>query len=307
MKSPAQGGWPARPPWSARPAGAGQVPGWSRYATKPGLSGRVQAFPPGRMSREPEGTTSLYEASHRLFSSHPLAARDVNLTGTIRAMVLMVCDGGQAWFFVLSQGCGYDLPLYSLCPWPSGDVVDVAGDGSVPEFLANAVWRGIPLPRHGSVFGWAPPDGAVDALVVVYTDHSPGRPLPCWSVLALAGVREVRWPPFTGRRFLGSWFWEEYRAGRIVLLDDLIADAPGAVFWVNTRQALGSACCAVARDVGDGTGPTVRRGRYVNSEALRAGRPVPSLTALLADTGKIDIAGRFRRPALRDGWPRAAA
>jgi hypothetical protein len=60
------------------------------------------------MSREPVRTVSLYEAGHRLFSSHPLAARDVNLAGTIRAMVLMVCDGGQAWFFVLSQGCGYE-------------------------------------------------------------------------------------------------------------------------------------------------------------------------------------------------------
>lgn len=273
----------------------------------PGLSGPVRSCVPGAVGREGEPPTSLHEACRRLFSSHPLAAREVSLTGTIRAMVLMVCEGGQAWFFVLSEGCGYDLPLYSLCPWPSGDVVDVAGDGSVPGFLADAVWRGIPLPRHGSVFGWAPPDGAVDALVVVYTDHAPGRPVPCWSVLPLAGIPEARWPPFTSRRFLGPWFWEEYRAGRIVLLDDLIAEAPGAVFWVNTRQALGSACCAVARDVGGRTGHTVRRGRYVNSEALRAGRPVPSLTALLADTSKIDIAGRFRRPALRDGWPRVGA
>ena len=307
MKSPAQGGWPARPPWWARPAGAGQVPGWSRYATKPGLSGRVPSGAPGAVSQEAEQTTSLYEACHELFSSHPLAAREVNLTGTIRAMVLMVCDGGQAWFFVLSQGCGYDLPLYSLCPWPAGDVVDVAGDGSVPEFLANAVRRGIPLPRHGSVFGWAPADDAVDALVVVYTDHAPGGPVPCWTVLPLAGIPEARWPPFTGRRFLGPWFWEEYRAGRIVLLDDLIGLAPGAVFWVNTRQTLGSASCAVARDLGGRTGPAVRRGRYLSSNALRAGMPLPSLTALLADTGKIDIAGRFRRPAFRDGWPRAGA
>jgi hypothetical protein len=206
---------------------------------------------------------------------------------------------------VLSQGCGYDLPLYSLCPWPSGDVVDVADGGAVPGFLVNAVMRGVPLPRHGSIFGWAA-DGAVDALVVVYTDRVPGRPVPCWTVLPLAGIPEGRWPPFTGRRFFGPWFWQAYRAGRIVILDDLIAEAPGAVFWVSARQALGSACCAVAREVGGGTGPTVRRGRYVYSEALRAGRPVPSLTALLADAGKIDMAARFRRPALSGGWPRMA-
>ena len=298
MKSPAQGGWPARPPWSARPAGAGQVPGWSRDATTPGLS--------GALGREVTPTTSVYRACHQLFSSHPLAAMDVNLTGTIRSMVLMVCDAGQAWFFVLSQGCGYDQPLYSLCPWPSGDVVDVAGDVSVPGFLANAVTCGVPLPRHGSMFGWTT-DGGVDALVVVYTNHAPGRPVPCWTVMPLAGIPEARWPPFTGRRFFGPWFWEEYRAGRIVLLDDLIAESPGAVFWVNTRQALGSASCAVACDVGGATGPTIWRGRYVNSEALRAGALVPSLIALLADAGKIDVAGRFRRSALRDGWSRVGA
>jgi hypothetical protein len=221
-------------------------------------------------------------------------------------MVLMVCEGGQARFFVLSQGCGYEMPLYSLCPWPSGDIFDVAGDGSVPGFLENAVVNGVPLPRHGSMFGWMEGD-TVDALVVVYTDHVPGRPVPCWTVMPLAGIPEARWPPFTGQRFFGPWFWEEHRAGRIVLLDDLLADARGAVFWVNTRQALGSACCAVARDVGGRTGPTVRRGRYVSSEALRVGRPVPSLTALLADDGKIDLAGRFGRPALRDGWLRVGA
>jgi hypothetical protein len=251
-------------------------------------------------------TTALDEACHELFSGHPLAARDVNLAGTIRSMVLMVCDGGQAWFFVLSQGCGYDMPVYSLCPWPCGDVVDVAADGSVPGYVVNAVRRGVPLPRHGSMFGWTT-DDAVDALVVVYSEHVPGRPVPCWTVMPLAGLPAARWPPFTGQRFFGPWFWEEYRAGRIVLLDDVIAQAPGAVFWVNTRQALGSASCAVARDVVGAAGHTVRRGRYVNSEALRAGRPVPSLTALLAEASKIDIAGRFRRPALRAGWPRLGA
>ena len=251
-------------------------------------------------------TTALDEACHELFSGHPLAARDVNLAGTIRSMVLMVCDGGQAWFFVLSQGCGYDMPVYSLCPWPCGDVVDVDADGSVPGYVVNAVRRGVPLPRHGSMFGWTT-DDAVDALVVVYSEHVPGRPVPCWTVMPLAGLPAARWPPVTGQRFFGPWFWEEYRAGRIVLLDDVIAQAPGAVFWVNTRQALGSASCAVARDVVGAAGHTVRRGRYVNSEALRAGRPVPSLTALLAEASKIDIAGRFRRPALRAGWPRLGA
>ena len=47
----------------------------------------------------------------------------------------------------------------------------------------------------------------------------------------------------------------------------------------------------------------LRRGRYVYSEALRAGEVVPSLTALLADTRKTDLAPRFRRSAYSDGKP----
>jgi hypothetical protein len=248
--------------------------------------------------------TSAYQACHELFGSHPLAVRDVNLSGTVRSMVFMVQDGQRPRFFVLSQGCGCDAPVYSLCPWPAGDVVDVRADDAIPESLASAVARGIPLPRHGSMFGWTGED-AVDALVMIYTDPAPGRPLPCWSVMPLAGIPEARWPPFSGRPLFGPWFWEHCRAGRIMFLDDLIAEAPGTVFWVNTRRSLGSDCCAVARDISGAPGHTLRRGRYVGSEALRSGRPVPSLTALLADSGKIDMAGRFRRPVLRGGWPSA--
>jgi len=247
---------------------------------------------------------SAYQACHELFGSHPLAVRDVNLSGTVRSMVFLVEDDHLPRFFVLSQGCGYDMPVYSLCPWPAGAVVDVSADDDLPEPLASAVARGTPLPRHGSMFGWAG-RADVDALVVVYTNPAPGRPLPCWSVMPLAGIPEARWPPFSGRPLFGRWFWEDCRAGRIVFLDDLIAEAPGAVFWVNTRRSLGSDCCAVARDLSGPSGLTLRRGRYIGSQALRSGRPVPSLTALLADNGKIDMAGRFRRPVLRGGWPSA--
>ena len=142
---------------------------------------------------------SAYQACHELFGSHPLAVRDVNLSGTVRSMVFLVEDDHLPRFFVLSQGCGYDLPVYSLCPWPAGDVVDVSADDDLPEPLASAV----------------------------------------------------------------------------------------------------------ARDLSGPSGLTLRRGRYIGSQALRSGRPVPSLTALLADNGKIDMAGRFRRPVLRGGWPSA--
>jgi hypothetical protein len=52
----------------------------------------------------------------------------------------------------------------------------------------------------------------------------------------------------------------------------------------------------VAREVRSPEGPVLPRGRYVYYQALRLGKRVPPLKALLADTGKIDLAPRFRRP-----------
>jgi len=243
-------------------------------------------------------TASLYETCGELFDSFPLAARDVDPAGPIRSMVLMLREEDDARFFVLAQGGGEGGPLYSLCPWPAGDVVDIdaRGRAPVPEVLVRAVTRGIPLPRHGSVFGWVD-RASVGALIVIYTDGAPGRPQPRWSVMPFAGLPESHWPPFTGRTFFGEWFWGDYWAGGIVSLDQVIARAPGSVFWVNTRAVLAAYSCAVARDIVSPDGHALRRGRYVYWEALRSGRPVPSLTALLADPEKIDMAPRFRRPA----------
>jgi hypothetical protein len=241
-------------------------------------------------------TASLHEACADLFRIFPLAARDLAVGGATRSMVLMLRDGDDAQFFVLMQGSGEAGPLYSVGAWPAGDLVSIDGRGRtpMPDVLASAITRGVPLPRHGSTFGW--PDGAVfGAIIVTYTDAAPGRPLPSWSVMPLAGPPASRWPPFTRRAFFGQWFWDDLQAGRIVPLDQVIAGSPDSVFWVNTQAILASDCCAVARDIPSPQGPTLMHGRYVDSDALLSGAPVPSLTALLADTTKIDMAPRFRR------------
>jgi hypothetical protein len=239
---------------------------------------------------------SLFEACGELFGSFPQAVRNVGVGSTIRSMVLLVRDGDDARFFVLAQHQGEGGPVYSLRPWPAGDAIyiDAAGVASVPDGVASAVMRGVPLPRHGSIFGWAD-QAAFEALIVTYTDSVPGRPLPRWSVMPLAGRPESRWPSFTSTAFFGQWFWDDFRAGSIVLLDHLISETPDSIFWVNTQAILGSDCCAVARDIQSPDGHVLRRGRYVYSEALRLGSAVPSLTALLADPGKLDMAPRFRR------------
>jgi hypothetical protein len=250
-------------------------------------------------------TASLYDRCGELFTNFPLAARSMDAGGTIHSMVLMLRDGEDARFFILAQSCGGGPPLYSVAGWPAGDIVDIDArrNTAVPGALACAVTRGVPIPRHGSIFGWTGPD-VITSIIVIYTQRAPDRPVPRWTVMPLAGTEWDVWPPFTGRQFFGSWFWEHYRSGQLVLLDGVIADNPGAVFWVNTYQALGADSCAVARDIKDPDGPILRRGRYVYSEILRSEQPVPSLTALLADASKTDLAPRFRRPADAGRWVR---
>ena len=242
-------------------------------------------------------TRSPYEACQELFAGYPLAAEAVDHGGrVVRSMVLMLRDGDDARFFVLSYDSAEDHPSYWLRSWPAGDIVDIGADSRavVPDEVASAVTCGLPIPRHGSLFGWTYGD-TVTALLPVYAQYTPASPDPSWAVMPLASIPAAQWPSFTRNRFLGHWFWEDLRAGRIIALADLIAGTPETVYWVHTKAVLGSDCCAVAHDVRSPEGPTLRCGRYVYYQALQTGKPVPPLTALLADTGKIDLAPRFRR------------
>lgn len=250
-------------------------------------------------------TTSLYDSCGELFARYPLAARALDDAGSVRLMVLMLLEAEDIGFFQLERYWHDNGSFcYSLYPWPSGDIATIEPDGPpVPEVVASAVTRGVPLPRHGSLFGWLAGDG-ITALVGSDTEYVPARQLPRWSVMPLVGMSRAAWPPFVDERFFGRWFWQYYETGNLVALDNLIFGAPHTVFWVGTQAIIGSDCCVVARDL-HGPGPyTLRRGCYVDSEVLDAGTPVPSMSALLADGRKTDLAPRFRRYAY-DARPRS--
>jgi hypothetical protein len=240
-------------------------------------------------------TSSPYEACRTLFARYPQAAGTVDPSGTVYSMVLMLPDGDDAGFFVLSHQHGESGSSYSLWSWPAGDVVDIDAEGStpVPVHAVSAVTCGVPIPRDGSLLGWTRGD-EVTALIVIYARYTSAHPEPGWAVMPRAGTPEALWPSFTGGPLFGHWSWEQYWAGSIVSLDRLIAAVPGAVCWVDTTATLGSNCCVVASDITDPSGYTLRRGRYVDYEVLRAGKTVPALEALLADPDKIDLAPRFR-------------
>jgi hypothetical protein len=240
--------------------------------------------------------TSLYEFCMELFTRYPLAARGMDRGGTVRLMVLMHRDGDDVSFFLLSRHHrGSGSTDYSLRPWPCGDIVDIEANGTTgPQMVANAVLHSVPLPRHGSLFGWLGKD-TILALVCCDTASTTAESPPRWSVMPLADSPKSDWPPFVNEILFGDWFWEYYEAGSLVSLDSLIFETPNTVFWVSTQEIIGTDCCAVARDIEGPAGHVLRRGRYVDSEILQPGKLVPPLSSLLADPEKIDLAPRFQR------------
>jgi hypothetical protein len=249
------------------------------------------------------GADLLSEVCDGLFSDYPLAVTPDNESGAVRSMVLMSRDGDDAEFFVLSRDAREGRLRYSLRPWHTEEFANTEIHATdVSSMVLKIVTRGVPIPQHGSLLGWARGDD-ITALVAFYARYSRASPEPYWAMMPLADSPSESWPPFTEEPLFGCWFWEYYNAGAISSLDDLIAGNPGSVFWVNTKSVLGSDCCAVARDIKTLEGYALRRGRYVYYEALRAGKPVPQLRTLLAATDKADLASRFRRPGYTDAGP----
>ena len=231
-------------------------------------------------------TKTMHERCGDLFAAYPLADDDGE-------MVLMTAEGRPPEFFILGRkGDGG----YWLDTWQGDGVFDIGAEtGDIPAWVADAITHGTPLPEDGSLFGWKPGKD-ITAMVAVYTQYTPKSPVPSFSVMPLAGSPEKEWPPFTGAPLFGPWFWDHYRAGRIVSLAGLIAATQRMVFWVPTEGALSVGCIAVMADV-SGKGAVLRQGAYIYFEDLRAGKPGVPLSELLAGSGKTNLAPRFRRMA----------
>lgn len=236
--------------------------------------------------------SSLYQLCCEIFVDYPLAVDSCD--DEFRSMVLMVLEGDNARFFILSCDSSESTPCFSLRPWRARGTVRIdANDSRFPDTAVRAVRCGIPIPRDGSLFG-CKAGGAITAMITVYAGDSPESLQPSWAVMPLVGVPEVQWPPFAGEHFLGRWFWEHYHSQTIVSLDTLIGMVPDTVFWVDTKAVLGWDTGVVARDIKSHDGYTLRQGRYVYHQALRMRKSVPTLDSLLASGDKIDLAFRFQ-------------
>ncbi len=227
-------------------------------------------------------TATAYDICGELFAAYPLA---VDPAG---AATLMLADGDDLSFYIVSRHDGDGAPFYWLWPWRSGKLqwkIDT-GTGPVPAEAADVLHRGVPLPLNGSLFGFLR-GGAVTALAVVYVQYKPERPVPSWSLMPLAGTPEADWPPLA---LFGQWFWDRYATGDIVSLAGLVAATRETVFW-SQDEASGWGSMGVAADVA-GPGYVLQQGVYAYTQALLDG-PAPTLGDVLGDPGKVDLAPRF--------------
>ena len=239
---------------------------------------------------------TLRDTCNELFADYPLAVRAGEQdTAIICSMVLMLRKGGKAEYYVLSYENGSGRPFYLLRQWQDGAVVDITdgGNANAAGVITEVIGQSIPLPRHGSVFGWRTTDD-VSALILSYADWALGAAEPSWSVMPLARITRQQWPPFTNENFLGHWFWDYCRDGRIVSLSELIGATSDVVFWTSIEAASSSGCCIVASNINSPRGYMLPAGRYVYYETLQVGEEVPSLDELLARTDKIDLSPRLR-------------
>jgi hypothetical protein len=242
--------------------------------------------------------SDVFKACEDLYAEYPMAASPVNSRGTVYAIVLTLCDGADARYFTLARYEVADGHSYVLSPWRSDHGVTIRTDShDVADLAVAAVMRGVPMPRDGSMFGWTC-GGTVAALVLVHTSYTPQSPVPTWSAMSLADGFETQWPPFIGESSFGPWFWDHYRAGKLISIGGLVAANPGCVFWVDAYATIGTSCCVVTNDLEASGGPILGRGRYVDSRALMSGQlpehQVPSMAELLAGN-RTDLAPLFER------------
>jgi hypothetical protein len=235
----------------------------------------------------------LYEDCRKLFTAYPLAVESCDEGEAARSMALVVRREGHAEFFLLEEAGGQAGEAdFAIRGWHDEMPISIGASAELPDALAEAIAAGTPIPRDGSLFGWQRA-GRITALVVTYTQQTPETPEPSWAVMPLLGSSEATWPPFTTESLLGGWFWDQYRAGQLVLLDEVIARSADTVFWADTETQIGSNCVAVARDLTTGEGQVLPRGLYAYHQALTGGAAVPSLDTLLADGHLDDLAPQF--------------
>ena len=226
-----------------------------------------------------ETATSPYETCMALFDGYPLAVETARRG--VRCMTLMV-PGTPPEFCVLAS---YPKGFCQLHYWHR-EGTDITPGAAVPAWAAAVLAGGVPVPRAGSLFGYAVGE-QITAVIPVY-GYSEDHPEPSFSPMPRAGISRDLWPPFTGEPAIGRWFWDMVRDGRLVNLAPVVAGTSGAVFRVPLESPVPAGCVAVTRDVTTPSGEVLGEGLYVYHADLDAGVPLPG-----GLEGATDLAPRF--------------
>lgn len=238
-------------------------------------------------------TASPYEACTALFNDYPQAVRD-------DALALFV--PGDQPYACLVEDCR-DAGYFSIYPWAGSiPVVIEPGAAGIPAEFSRALTSGVPVPRDGSVYGWAD-KREITTLVVFYIR---GDMLPSFCVMPLAGLprgRRARFAAWFGAEpQFGYSFWTDLAAGRVIRMGPVIAATRDTVFWSarDVPGGDGAGIIAVRDPVPAGGRLVLPPGVYADVDALDAGVPLPSLEEALADPDKVDLWPRFPRAVPTD-------
>jgi hypothetical protein len=241
--------------------------------------------------------TEAYGEFERLFRDYPTSVK-----GVIPELVLQ--HDGQVYSLLFNRSSSsYTINRFDkkigfvgvgeqgLCRFftptevPSGEQAEF--EKLLPRYV-EVLKEGVPQPRQGSLFGYVC-DGRIQLLVQAWVEKDEA----CWQFVA---SEEYSVPDFLDPKLLSATnldhrFWDEYRVGNIVVLDELIANAPkGSVLWVKDDEYTYQLVC---RPIG-----MVEEGVYSTVDMDGERRPSPTLVELLARLDQlevIDIGPRMRK------------
>lgn len=220
-------------------------------------------------------------------------------------MILAV--GAEHRRYLTLTRAGVEQPSFVLADWTGDRVVTIRSDGAtinsglddleVDRFLDWAL-NGIPVPRHGTVFGEV--RGLLEKRVVALLTfrsaravQQPGVEMEVLIDAELSGASAGNLPISYWWTQVPSNFWTAWRIGIIVDLAEHFRQRRETVWRMNVSR-IATPVFAVAEDI-TVAGITLPQGRFAAATALRRQRTIPSLAHLLAYTRKTDQFNAFAR------------
>lgn len=207
--------------------------------------------------------SDFFAACQELFEQYPLAIdwaawNEPPPSSVVREITLEWWDGevSRGYYVVSHRILEDDRDAYTMATWGADDgTLAVTEDGtsgafmrgneppapectndflhSLPEFI-QALRDGFPMPRTDSIFGYIERK-VVTAIVGAFIrpDDEPG-----WSIHRSPNAMPPDFdsPTTTGTEDQLRLFWNHVQAGRVILLDPLIAENPGTVWWVEVED-----------------------------------------------------------------------